>query len=76
MTAKQARALSRASLGYAATVANLTPDERERVERGAISLAKLHRQPRSLGDAELDRVIARVGVERTWQALLRALPQN
>jgi hypothetical protein len=47
LTRSQARALTGASLGYVATVARLTPEERQQVQRGHLSLASLHNKPKS-----------------------------
>jgi hypothetical protein len=76
-TARQSRALARASFGYTNTVAKLTADERERVERGSLTLAELHRKHRRpLSDTDLDGIVARAGANRVWLALIRATPQR
>jgi hypothetical protein len=57
-TERQARAQVPASQGYAATIARLTPDEREGVRRGSIRLSRLHKGRKPLTDAALDKLVA------------------
>jgi hypothetical protein len=67
-TRKQARALTGASVGYTNTAAKLPPDQRQKVERGQVSLAAFHnkRQP---SDAALIDYIEKVGADRVLAAL-------
>ena len=66
----QALALSRASWAYAVAAHGLDDHERQLVwfERALIT-DFLHRTP---SDADIDRVIARLGQDRVWAALDRA----
>lgn len=68
LTYVQARALTGASSGYVSTTARLTADERVRVARGQLSLARLHR---GLSDKVIDRFIVRAGADRVLAALDR-----
>jgi|SRR5215471_9846601 len=69
-TYKQAATLAHVSFGYTATVSALTPEERARLPRGALSLSQLHSRRRH-SDAELDRVVERFGADAIWRALER-----
>ena len=68
-TRKQARALTGASVGYTNTAAKLTPDQRQKVERGQVSLAAFHNKPRQPTDAALLHYIEKVGANRVMAAL-------
>jgi hypothetical protein len=70
-TLKQATALTGASLGYTITTNRLTPEERTKLERGSISLCRLHLRRRHT-DAELDRVVQTYGIDALFQAIDRA----
>jgi len=69
-TYAQAAALTHVSASYVATVGRLTPKERVQLARGLLSLPRLHNRRR--GDAELDRVVKRHGIDALWRALERA----
>jgi hypothetical protein len=68
-TRAQALALTKASAGYTASVAKLTPGERKQVEQGQLLLSKLHNK--QMSDTALDRFIARVGADRVMAAIDR-----
>jgi hypothetical protein len=69
-TRAQARVLTGASYGYVNTAAKLNPEQRQKVERGQLSLAAFHnkRQP---SDAALLQYIEKVGADRVMAALDR-----
>jgi hypothetical protein len=69
-TRKQARALTGASVGYTNTAAKLTPDQRQKVERGQLSLAAFHNKHQPT-DAALLQYIEKVGADRVMAALDR-----
>ena len=74
-TYAQAAGLACVSASYVATVGRLAPEERVQLALGAISLAKLHNRRR--GDAELDCLVKRYGIETLWRAIERATaPSN
>ena len=69
-TLVQALALSKASWAYAVAAHGLDDHERQLVWFGRALIADfIHRTP---SDADVDRVIARLGQERVWAALDRA----
>jgi hypothetical protein len=69
LTLAQARALTKASLGYASTASHLTPKQRQQVERGEMSLASFHNN-REPSDAQIDRLVAKCP-DRVMRALDR-----
>jgi hypothetical protein len=69
LTRRQAMALTRASAGYVATVGRLTPQERDLLALGKLSLSAVHNRPPT--DADVDRVVAKLGAERARAALAR-----
>lgn len=71
LTRQQSLALTDASGGYVASVANLTPEEREQVNTGKLSLSVVHNRKREPTDAQLDRLVARIGADRVMAALDR-----
>src|SRR5215831_9018781 len=77
-TRAQAAILTHASLGYIGTVSRLTTEERRQLARGQFSLSRAHHNhQRTVTDAAIDRIIARLGLERVMAALDRATaPSN
>src|SRR5262249_22090262 len=71
LTAKQARVMTGASAGYIAAAKRLTPEQREQVKRGQVTLSSLHNAKRTPTDDAIDRYIAKVGADRVWQAFER-----
>jgi hypothetical protein len=71
LTRAQARKLTGASVGYTATAARLTPEERKKVNDGVATFAEFHNRPRQITDADLDRFVIRVGAGRVMAALDR-----
>ena len=69
LTRKQALALARASSGYVSTVARLSPQERDQLGKGILSLSALHNRPPT--DADVDRIVTKLGPTRVMAALDR-----
>jgi hypothetical protein len=69
LTRKQSLAVTGASNGYTARAAGLTPEERVQVEAGSLSLSSVHNRPPT--DAQIDRLIARVGADRIMKGIDR-----
>jgi hypothetical protein len=70
LSRRQAVALTSASWGYVSTIAKMTPDEREQLGDGRLSLSAVHN--RAPTDADVDRIVAKLGAERVLAALDRA----
>lgn len=66
---RQACMLTGASVGYVATLSRLTSLDRELVKRGLLSLSALHNKPPT--DADIDRLVAKLGADRIMAALDR-----
>jgi ethanolamine ammonia-lyase large subunit len=61
-----------ASASYVATIARATAEERAALKRGEIALGQLHNKPKAPpSDAEVDRIIAKIGPDRIMAALDR-----
>jgi hypothetical protein len=72
LTRAQAVALAKISSGYITTVNRLSNAERLQLARGELELSPLHKRRRDLStDAQIDRLIARLGSERVMAALDR-----
>jgi hypothetical protein len=70
LTRHQSCSLVPVSLGYVGTVANASPEDVRRLRAGTLSLSELHNRP--LSDAAIDKLIAKIGLSRIWQAMDRA----
>jgi hypothetical protein len=75
LTRLQACAVTTASAGYVATLSKATTAEIEAVKRGELRLNALHKKP--LTDAQVERLIMKIGAERIMAALDRlTMPQR
>jgi hypothetical protein len=62
-TTTQARALTRVSATYVYTAINLTPDERRRIEFGALTLSDIRNKHRSASSSVLSRAFKEINAE-------------
>jgi hypothetical protein len=69
---REACRLTGASVGYVATIAKASPEERAAILRGDLPVTRLHNKPKALPtDDELDRLVAMIGADRIMAALDR-----
>ncbi len=62
--------MARVSISYVASLRHISTDERERLACGAITLSTLHNKyRRRLSDADVERVIKKIGVGRVFAAI-------
>lgn len=73
LSRRQAARLFGASYGYVAAVGDLTPNERDHLRNGAVSLlSEAHRRrSRSQTDAAFERFVATIGINRAWSLFER-----
>jgi hypothetical protein len=70
LTRPQAAAVARVSISYVASLRHISADERERLQCGAITLSALHNKyRRPLSDADVERVVKRIGVGRVFAVI-------
>jgi hypothetical protein len=68
----QASTLVRVSLPYVNTVSRASPEQREAIKRRWLSVARLYtKRRRELTDAQVDRIVRRIGPDRMWSAMER-----
>jgi hypothetical protein len=77
---KAACQVTGANAAYLSILCRLTPQQREQVARGELSLSQLHNKRRHgkgngngsrLSNARLDQFVSRIGLARIWAAIER-----
>ena len=77
LTQAQAAALARVSQAYVSAASRASPEQREAIKHGGLSLSTLHNKRQEPTDAKLDRLVAKYGADRVMAALDRAtMPQR
>ena len=71
-TPSQAAAVTKASIRYVNTISRATAEERELLECGRLSVSALHsKYRRPVTDADIERFVVKIGLDRVWRALDR-----
>jgi hypothetical protein len=68
-TAGQASMLAKVPACYVRALRRASDEERRALERGSLSLSALQHRPRPITDAELERVVVKVGPDRVMRVL-------
>lgn len=63
LTLRQAAKLVGVSFGYVHTASKLSPEQRQQVETGKLTVAAVHRPKPALSDADIDAIVANYGID-------------
>ncbi len=69
LTRAQAVAIARVPSSYVGTVQHASADERKLLACGSLTLSALHHRRRPVSDADVERIVVKIGCDRIWRAL-------